>query len=211
MARTLMKIELDSVGKRYKTEWIIRGLSLEVAPGQRYAITGPNGSGKSTLMKMLSGFLSPSKGQVSFSLDGRQLGVHEVYRHLSFAAPYIELIEELTLTEAIRFHRQFKATKPGMDDEAIYQLLGFRKARSKQVRNFSSGMKQRLRLALALVTESPLLLLDEPTTNLDEEGIGWYRGLIARFGTGRTLVIASNAAVDFDFCEHKVYIPDYKQ
>ena len=205
-----MKIELQGVGKRYKLEWILRGIDLSVPPQSQVAITGPNGSGKSTLMKMLSGYLSPSKGRIHFTLDAQQVGESELYRHLAYAAPYIDLIEELTLTEAIRFHQRFKPLLPGMDEDATYQLLGFKKAKRKQIRHFSSGMKQRLKLALALCSDTPLLLLDEPTTNLDTEGIQWYRSLIDRFAQNRTLIIASNVDVDFDFCEQRVDILAYK-
>ena len=205
-----MKIELQGVGKRYKLEWILRGIDLSIPTQARVAITGPNGSGKSTLMKMLSGYLSPSKGRIDFQLSGRKLNEEELYRHLAYAAPYIDLIEELTLAEAIRFHRQFKPLLPGMDADAAYQLLGFKKAKRKQIRHFSSGMKQRLKLALALCSDTPLLLLDEPTTNLDTEGIQWYRSLIDRFAQNRTLIIASNVDVDFDFCEQRVDILAYK-
>lgn len=206
-----MKIELKSVGKRYKMEWILRGIDLCVEEGQRYAITGPNGAGKSTLLKMCSGHLSPSKGKLQFSLRGQQLPISEVYRHLAYAAPYIELIEELTLTEAIQFHLRFKPLLPGLDAEGLYQLLGFKKARQKPLRNFSSGMKQRLKLALAICSDTPLLLLDEPGTNLDAQGLAWYQQLVADYAGGRTLLVASNVDADFDFCEQRISVLDYKQ
>lgn len=205
-----MKIELEGVGKRYKMEWILKGVNLRVEPAQRYAITGPNGSGKSTLLKMLSGYLTPSKGQIRFALNGRPVPTGEVYPHLAYAAPYIELIEELSLLEAIRFHQRFKPFQQGLQPEDVYALLGFKKARRKLIRNFSSGMKQRLKLALALLSDTPYLLLDEPTTNLDTEGIAWYRCLIDDYTTGRTLIIASNVTVDFDFCEAQIDILQYK-
>ena len=205
-----MKIELQGVGKRYKLEWILRGIDLSVPPQSQVAITGPNGSGKSTLMKILSGYLSPSKGSIKFTDQEQPVAVSDLYHHLAYAAPYIDLIEELTLLEAIRFHQQFKPLLPGMETDSIYQLLGFKKAKRKQIRHFSSGMKQRLKLALALCSDTALLLLDEPTTNLDTEGIQWYRSLIDRFAQNRTLVIASNVDVDFDFCEQRVDVLAYK-
>jgi ABC-type multidrug transport system ATPase subunit len=206
-----MKIELQGIGKRYKLEWILRGIDLTIPSEGRVAITGPNGSGKSTLMKMLSGYLSPSKGSIQFTNQDQAVAISDLYHHLSYAAPYIDLIEELTLLEAIRFHQQFKPLLPGMDTDGIYQLLGFKKAKRKQIRHFSSGMKQRLKLVLAFCSDTPLLLLDEPTTNLDVEGMQWYRSLIDRFANDRTLIIASNVDVDFDFCEQRVDILDYKQ
>lgn len=205
-----MKIELQGIGKRYKLEWILRGIDLSIPDQGQVAITGPNGSGKSTLMKMLSGYLSPSKGSIQFTNQGQTISASDLYRYLAYAAPYIDLIEELTLLEAIQFHQQFKPLLPGMDTDAIYKLLGFKKAKQKQIRHFSSGMKQRLKLALALCSDTPLLLLDEPTTNLDTEGMQWYRSLIDRFALKRTLIIASNVDVDFDFCEQRVDILEYK-
>lgn len=206
-----MKIELEAVSKRFRLEWVLRNVSLSFEPNRRYAVTGPNGSGKSTLLKIISGHLTPSKGQVSFAFQGRPLEVSAVYQHLSFAAPYIELLEELSLLEALRFHTRFKPLAPGLNTDALVELLGFERARHKPVRNFSSGMKQRLKLALALCSNTPLLLLDEPTTNLDLEGIAWYRRLVEAYTPGRLIIIASNAEVDFDFCEERVSILDWKQ
>lgn len=205
-----MKIELEGVGKRYKMEWILKGVTLIIQPAQRCAITGPNGSGKSTLMKMLSGHLTPSKGKVRFHLKDKLMPVSEVYQHLAYAAPYIELIEELTLMEALAFHQRFKPFQQQLQADDVYKILGFKKARQKLIRNFSSGMKQRLKLALAILSDTPYLLLDEPTTNLDTEGIQWYRSLIDTYTAGRTLLIASNVDVDFDFCETSIDILQYK-
>lgn len=206
-----MRIELDGVGKRYRLEWILRDVSLNFEAGKQYAITGPNGSGKSTLLKILSGHLTPSKGHITFSLDGKKLDTSDIYQHLSYAAPYIDLVEELTLWEALHFHTRFKPLAAGLSPKALLELLGFEKSRNKPIRNFSSGMKQRLKLALALCSDTPLLLLDEPTTNLDKEGISWYRSLIDTYTAGRLLVVASNVDVDFEFCEERVDILDFKR
>jgi ABC-2 type transport system ATP-binding protein len=206
-----VKIELQDVAKRYRLEWVLRHIDLTLEAGRRYALTGPNGSGKSTFMKMLSGHLSPSRGQIRFHLHDQPLERGEVYRYLSFAAPYIELIEEFTLQEAIDFHRRFKTLQPDLDTDALIQLLGFKRARQKPVRAFSSGMKQRLKLALAICSDTPLLLLDEPTTNLDQQGVQWYLDLIEQYGQNRTIVVASNVAVDYGFCEESVNVMNYKK
>jgi ABC-2 type transport system ATP-binding protein len=205
-----MRVELKGVSKRFRMEWVLRQVDLVFEPGKRYAVTGPNGSGKSTLLKILSGHLTPSQGKINFSLQGQALEVANVYEHLSYAAPYIELLEELTLLESLQFHTRFKPLSSGLDASAVVELLGFERARHKPVRNFSSGMKQRLKLALALCSATPFLLLDEPTTNLDQEGVAWYRRLVEAYAPGRLLIIASNAEVDFDFCEERVSILDWK-
>jgi len=205
-----MQIKLEQVSKRYRYEWIFKGIDYQLVAGGRYAVTGPNGSGKSTLMKVLSGHLSPTKGKVSFVAEGKKLPSDDVYRQVSYAAPYIELIEEFTLVEALDFHQKFKPLLPGLGTADVIDLLAFPKAKDKQVRHFSSGMKQRLKLALATCSSSSLLLLDEPTTNLDAQGVDWYLSLTERFIGDRTVVVASNVAVDYGFCSEMIEIMAYK-
>lgn len=207
----MLTLELTDLGKRFRLDWIFRGLTHTFSPGSRTAILGPNGSGKSTLMKTLSGHLSPTKGRVDFVLDDKKLEPEQVFRHISYAAPYIELIEELTLAEAIEFHARLKPLLPGMTTEAFIELLELPRARSKELRFFSSGMKQRVKLGLAICSDVPLVLLDEPTTNLDLAAIEWYKMLVERFsGAGRTVVIASNDPVDVAFCPQKLDIMAFK-
>lgn len=205
-----MNITLHRVSKRYKYEWIFKDIDFQFEKGRSYAVTGPNGSGKSTFLRVLSGHLSPSKGKINFTSGARKLALDDVYKNVSYAAPYIDLIEELTLLEAIDFHRQFKPFLAGLRPKDLLGLLAFPNAKNKQVRHFSSGMKQRLKLVLALCSGTPLLLFDEPTTNLDRQGMEWYHSLVERFAKNRTLVVASNVEVDFDFCEERVDILDYK-
>ena len=206
----IMQISFRQVSKRYKYDWIFKGIEHCFEPGGRYAVTGPNGSGKSTLMKVLSGQLSPSKGKVEYVAGGKKIKDDQVYRHLSFAAPYIELIEEFTLRESIDFHQKFKPFLPGVSTAEVIGLLAFPKAKNKEVRHFSSGMKQRLKLALAFCSKSSFLLLDEPTTNLDQQGMDWYLKLAERFLNDRTVIVASNVALDYGFCDQELSILDYK-
>lgn len=206
-----MKVQLNQVGKRFKYEWIFRGINREFRSGQSYAIQGPNGSGKSTLLKILSGHLSPSKGKISFFQDEQAIDINQVYQSISYAAPYIDLIEDFTLKEAIDFHRQFKPLLEGLSTKDLIGILSFEKSAHKAVKYFSSGMKQRLKLVLALCSSAELILLDEPGTNLDQQGIEWYRGLVDRFHRDRLLIIASNVKADFDFCDQHLNILDYKK
>lgn len=205
-----MNIKLEGVGKRYKAEWILKRLDFTFEEGQQYAVTGPNGSGKSTLLKMLSGHLTPSRGSIQFSYQQQPIEAGQVFKKLAYAAPYIELIEEFTLLEALRFHQQFKPFLATLQSDDLIELLGFKKARNKEIRNFSSGMKQRLKLALAICSDAPLLLLDEPTTNLDLQGMQWYLHLLDTYAQNKTLIIASNIEADFGFCQHQINILDYK-
>lgn len=205
-----LKIELQDVSKRYKTEWILKSVSLNLKQGNTLAVSGPNGSGKSTLLKILSGYLTPSRGSIQYFDSDKKLYRELIYRYISYAAPYIDLVEELTLQESIDFHQQFKSFYKGLTTRQLIDLLGMKSSKNKAVKNFSSGMKQRLKLVLSICSESPLLLLDEPTSNLDQQGIDWYLTLINDYKKDRLVIVASNATVDFDFCEQQLSILNYK-
>lgn len=206
-----MTIQLQDIGKRYRLEWIFRGMNGCFQAGERWAILGPNGSGKSTLLKVLSGHLTPSKGEILFDNQGVKISEEAVYKHISYAAPYIELIEEFTLEEAIRFQAKLKPLLPGFTPASLYDLLALPKTRQKEIRFFSSGMKQRLKLALAVCSDSSILLLDEPATNLDVQGVAWYKNLISEYAADRLVIIASNDPHDAEFCPNHLQILDYKQ
>lgn len=205
-----MEVVLQKAGKRYRYEWIFRNLSFEFPMGCSVAVSGPNGSGKTTLLRMLSGHLSPSEGNISFSFEGKNLSSDEVYRHISLAAPWMELIEIFTPEELVHFHRQLRPFIPGIGVDEFLEIAGLVHARSKQIRFYSSGMKQRLKLALAFCTTGSAVILDEPTSNLDAAGTEWYHDLIEKMRSGRTLIIASNVESDFRACTQRIHIPAFK-
>jgi ABC-type multidrug transport system ATPase subunit len=206
----MFRIELEGVGKRYRREWIFRDLDLELNTPDTWALLGHNGSGKSTLLRVLSGHLTPSKGTLTYWQDTNRIPDDLRYRQVSLAAPYVDLIEEFTLPEAIRFHQRFKSFRNGLDEQGLSELLQLPGARTKEIRHFSSGMKQRLKLVLAFASDTPLLLLDEPTTNLDRQGVAWYESLVEQFSADRLVVVASNVEADVAFCKHRLEITDYK-
>jgi len=205
-----MKIELKEIGRRFNKDWIFKQVDYEFYQGVSYAILGPNGSGKSTLLQVLSGKLSPSKGQISYALNHRSVDVENVFNYLSMAAPYLELIEEFTLRELITYHFRFKKLFPTLDTDGVIELLGFERSADKEIRYFSSGMKQRTKLALACCSDTPLLFLDEPTSNLDTQGIGWYEELIDTFGRGRLTIVCSNQLHEYSFCSKQLQVIDFK-
>jgi len=205
-----MNITLQNVGRRFNKEWIFRNLSAEFTSGNSYAILGPNGSGKSTLLSVLNGSLSPSEGKISFFIDKTEIPVENIYKYTSLAAPYLELVETFTLKEIIDFHFKFKDFATDLDAKKLISILGLEKAANKQIKYFSSGMKQRTKLALACCADTPILFLDEPTSNLDVQGISWYRELIENFGKERLTIIGSNQLQEYDFCSNHTQIADYK-
>lgn len=206
-----MEIILENLGRRFNRDWIFRNINYTFSQPQTYAVLGINGSGKSTLLQILNGSLSPSAGTICFFYQHKNLEIEQVYQHISLAAPYLELIEEFSLTEMIDFHFQFKKYVTGMDRHKTIELLQMEASKSKLLRYFSSGMKQRVKLALAFCADTPLLMLDEPTANLDAQGIDWYLQLIEKFAANRLTIICSNQEHEYDFCQNKLNILDYKK
>ncbi|WP_303311368.1 ABC transporter ATP-binding protein [Hymenobacter sp. BT730] len=204
-----MQIEATGLGKRFHREWIFRGLTHRFAPGSATAILGPNGAGKSTLLNTLSGQLLSSEGTLTYTFQGRVIPVEELPPLLAYCAPYLELIEELTLTELLHFHTRFKPLRPGTTATRLIELMYLEKSRHKLVRDFSSGMKQRLKLGLALYSHAPLLLLDEPTTNLDRTGIAWYQEHVQATLDGRLVLVSSNVPEEYAFCTEHLQITDF--
>ncbi len=204
-------IKLENIAKRYGREWIFRDVNLELMAGGSYVILGSNGSGKSTLLQIISSYLTPSKGQIRYLSNGQVLPVEKIYRHISIATPYMELPEEFTLTEVLEFHSKLKRFYKDFSIEEVMEIMELEKAKNKALGNFSSGMKQRVKLALAILTQSDLLLLDEPSSNLDARSVRWFQSLIREYKENRILVVCSNhIEEEYSFCEHEILMEDYK-
>ena len=206
----MFSLQVQKASKRFHREWIFKNLDLELSAGDALAITGSNGSGKSTLLKCLSGAIPLTQGSIEYRLGTTLLPEESWFRSLAIATPYLELPEEFTLNEALSFHFQFKKPLNQLSTQEILAILGLEKHKSKAISQFSSGMKQRVKLALAIFSEVPFLLLDEPTTNLDKQGVTWYLELIQNHCSGRILVVCSNDPREYDFCEKKITLEDFK-
>ncbi len=206
-----MDLLLTDITKNFGREVVIKSLSLEIASGSRTAILGPNGSGKSTLLQLLGGALAPTTGSIIHRIVERELPQEEVYRHVSIAAPYLGLYEDLSLRQSIAFHARFKPLRNGISVADVARIAYLEHALEKPVLHFSSGMKQRLKLALAILSDTPLLLLDEPASNLDAEAIAWYGALLGQHVSGRTLFVASNRqATEHALCETALEVGLFK-
>ncbi len=205
-----MKITLNTAGKRYNYEWIFRNLNSTFQSDKSYAILGPNGSGKSTMLQVIAGNIVPSTGEIFYFENENKIEPENFYQHISIAAPYLELPEEMTLEELLHFHSGFKKFHQNLSIQNIIQLSGFEKSSSRQIKHYSSGMKQRAKLMLAIFSETPVLLLDEPTTNLDEQGVQWWKNLMNQYAKNRLVIIASNIEREYEACDEKIVIADYK-
>ncbi len=205
-----MQITLNNVGKRFNREWIFRHFTYQFHSGKTYAITGANGSGKSTLLQVIAGSLTHNEGSIEIKNNHRTTNNEQLYSHISIAAPYLELIEEMTAKEMLHFHAQFKPLINSLSIDEILQTAGLQNATNKQIRYYSSGMKQRLKLAQAFFSNTPILLLDEPTTNLDTDGIALYHHLIKNYTADKLVIVSSNDKQEYEFCEEVIGIGGYK-
>lgn len=197
-----MRIEVENAGKRFNREWIFRHFTHSFIAGKAYAITGPNGSGKSTFLQVLSGAQAASEGKITFfPKETVSADPEQHFQYISIAAPYLEVVEEMSAPEFLRFHNTFKPLLKGFSIAEILSEVGLEKVKNKQIRLFSSGMKQRMKLAQAFFSDTPILLLDEPCTNLDKEGYALYHRLVERFAPQRLVVVASNDTQEYGFCD----------
>ncbi len=206
------EIILNNVGKRFRYEWIFKNMNVQFDGNNQYAVLGANGAGKSTLMKILSGHLSPTQGDIAFYNGNKKTNDEDVYKNISYAAPYIDLIEEYSLAELIAFHVRFKPFIQNFSGEEVVDILNLSHTADKEIRFFSSGMKQRVRVGLAVLSNTPILLLDEPTTNLDATGIDWYIHLIEKYASPaeRLCIVASNTPHDYGFCNVFINVETFK-
>ncbi|MFN5325988.1 MAG: ATP-binding cassette domain-containing protein [Bacteroidota bacterium] len=201
-----MEIRLIDAGKRFNRDWIFKNLHASFSDKETYAITGHNGSGKSTLLQCIAGSTMLSEGEVIFNNNGKIIPNEEVFSHVSICAPYLEVIEEMTALEFFVYHQQFKSFHYKTTIADIIDQIGLSKHAHKQIRYFSSGMKQRIKLAQAFFSETPVLLLDEPCTNLDHSGIALYKDLLSNHTNNRIVIISSNDQSEIEGCTQLIQL-----
>lgn len=206
----MLKISLENIGKKFKNEWIFRKLNYEITENQPLAIIGPNGSGKSTLMQAIAGAIPVNEGKVFFKAENSNIEEENWHKMLSFSSPYLELIEEFTLSETVNFHIKFKPFREKVSENDFLEIIELSKHKNKQVKNFSSGMRQKLKLGLAFYSQTKILLLDEPTSNLDHKGFDWYLNQVEKAIHDKIVIVSSNEPKEYSFCEKHLNILDYK-
>lgn len=204
-------IHLSTVSKKYNKEWIFKDLSLDITPGERIALLGANGSGKSTLLQVISGYLIPDKGNVSFKNNGLEIKQEDSHELISFASPFLQLTEEFTLAELIEHTAIYKPFINGLQKKDVLEIMELSNAANKQLIHFSSGMKQRAKLGLAILADAPLLFLDEPLSNLDANASKWYQKMLSEYAQNKTILVCSNTVKDeYSFCEKELNMANYK-
>ncbi len=214
----MIQLVASNVGKKYRREWVFRHLNLTLTShpsptdtANSYTFVGPNGSGKSTLLQLLSGALPTTEGTLTYTRNGQTIAPDDWFRQVVIAAPYLELIEELTLSEMLAFHVQFKPFKAGLSNEEAADRMRLSHAMDKELKFFSSGMKQRVKLGLAFFSDVPIVILDEPTSNLDRQGAAWYHEQVRLLSPAQLLLIGSNDPAEYDFCPNVLDVMQWKK
>lgn len=211
MSTPAFNIELITAGKKFFRNWIFKNLSFKLGPAEKVSIIGHNGSGKSTLLQVLSGYESLSAGTIRYSKNEVEISRENIFNHLSIAAPYLELIEEFTLEEIVRFHYQLKKPVQDITPNEIIGLMQLDGSKNKVFKYFSSGMKQRTKLALAILSDVDLVLLDEPLSNLDKQGELWYRDLANNYLKEKSVIVCSNQnEAEYSFCSRSIFVAEYQ-
>lgn len=205
-----MKIELQQVSKRYIRDWVFKNITATFEGAGVYALLGSNGSGKSTLLRLVAGMQQISSGRIGYEIKGEQIGSDTLFQSISFCAPAMEVIEEMTLSEFLHFHFNFKKILPGWTVDKIIVALEMEAVRDKFIHDFSSGMKQRAKLAQAFFSDTPFLLLDEPCSNLDLKGVAMYQHWLRELGKDRLVVVASNDEREYPGALQTISLIDYK-
>jgi ABC-type multidrug transport system ATPase subunit len=206
-----MRIIAKNLSKRFNREWIFKDLSYQFSSPNTYALIGPNGSGKSTLLQILWGQMLASQGNITYEIGGVAIPNDQFYKHIAIATPYMDLIDEFTLIEMVQFHFKFKRTRDNVTVEELVELFELAHAKDKMISNFSSGMKQRLKLGLAFYSQADALFLDEPTTNLDRKSVDWYQRHRDQLPDDTLVLIASNQEHEYPTNAEKVDILTYKK
>lgn len=202
---SFLSLRVEDLGKKFYHKWIFKHISFELYPTEQVAIVGPNGSGKSTLLHLIAGQSLPTEGRVTYWSQEKKINREHWYSHLSWSSPAMDLYRELSLSEHLRLH--FSFNKCLLDSpEEIVNLLGLVGHQHKPLRVFSSGMLQKVKVGQTLFSQSSLLLLDEPTSFMDESNASLVLGLIQTYSQGRTLIVATNMEREIKLFDRRIQL-----
>ena len=200
-------IVLEGLQKKFGKQHILQDVSYTFQTGSKTVILGSNGSGKSTLIKILSGSLEATEGSPVYTFEGSNVTAKSAGLHVGIAAPYVALNPMFSLKETLAFHEQFCPFPEGFKLTDWLYKAGLAAHEDKRLSTFSSGMLQRVRLLLAVANDRPLLLLDEPLSNLDAEGVQFYTELITSFVLSKTIIVGSNYQKDeYSYCTDELLL-----
>ena len=205
-------LNAEKLTKKFGRRLIFKDLDFKFLENGIYGITGINGSGKSTLIKIIAGIISPSSGKIVHNLDDQVIDEEKLHNYIGFVAPYLIMYEEFSAWENLIHISNIRGIK--FNKELFNSLLDdflLLNRKNDIVKTYSSGMKQRLKFIFALMHSPTILLFDEPTSNLDNEGKETVYRIINREGKNKIVIIASNERSDLELCSTKIKLEDYKK
>lgn len=204
-------LKLESLTKVFGRRLVFDKLTFEFKAGKVYGISGPNGSGKSTLSKIIAGIITPTSGKVIHQIDSQIVKIEQLHNHIGFVSPYLVLYDEFTALENLEHFSKIRGIKFDIErGNALLNKFDIYSRRNDYVKTYSSGMKQRLKFAFALIHRPGCLILDEPTSNLDNNGKEAVYNIIKEEVSEKIIIIASNEDVDLSKCDEIIYLEDYK-
>jgi len=188
-----LQVELSDIAKRFRKEWIFEGITTALEHHSAVSILGSNGSGKSTLAQIIAGYITPTQGSIVWKHNEIGIPRERLFKHVAICSPAVQLWEELTLKENVELFLQFKNMPSCLDYRDFAHLIQLEKHANHPLKTYSSGMKQRVKLGLSILSDAPLLILDEPCSHLDRAAVEWYQNLLNKNSDNRLLVVASNS------------------
>ncbi len=205
-------LEVNQLTKYFGRRLIFSNLNFRFENKGIYGISGPNGSGKSTLVKILAGIIGANKGEVKHFLDGKEIVPEKIHNHIGFVSPYLVLYEEFSAEENLLMFAKIRGVEYDKERvEYLFEKFLLLKRKDDLVKTYSSGMKQRLKFIFALMHSPQLIILDEPTSNLDDEGKNSVYEIIREEGKKNIVLVASNEKNDLELCEKTIFLENYKQ
>jgi len=203
-----LTLRASEIGKTFNRRTVLKDISFSLGTGESLAITGKNGSGKSTLIKILAGLLTPSRGILEYAISGKPEDMDGVRPMIGLVSPYLQLYDEFTALENLTILSRIRNTAlPSTSNvEKIFRTYGLWERRDDFVRTFSSGMKQRLKYIVALSHAPSIVMFDEPTANLDEEGCTIVRDAVTELQSATLTIIATNDEREASWCKKRIHI-----
>lgn len=200
----MYRIEVDNLGKRFGERKVFSKISFDLKAGESIAIVGRNGSGKSTLLKVLLSLLIPTRGSVLYLKDSEPMDEAQIRQSVSFVAPYLNLYDHLTAEENIKFFTAMTGDSiTGKEINNLMERVGLEGRGMDFVYGYSSGMKQRLKYAVALLKKPSFLFLDEPTSNLDDDGKKIVFDLIEEYRQNAIIIVATNENEEYNLAQRQ--------
>ncbi|MBI9070830.1 MAG: ABC transporter ATP-binding protein [Melioribacteraceae bacterium] len=204
-------LKADAVTQIFGRRLIFDNINFEFKSGNVYGLAGHNGSGKSTLAKIIADIIAPTRGKIIHKLNEEEIASEKLHNHMGFVSPYLVLYDEFSAEENLKHFAKIRGTE--FDTERVNFLFNefdIYNRRKDLMKGYSSGMKQRIKFIFALLHSPELLLLDEPTSNLDNEGKDAVYKMIKNVSEKSLVIVASNEETDLSLCTEILEIEKFK-